>query len=119
MQRRLIHVLTAGTVATLLALTGTLPAHAATETASGSKTCPVGQVVYVRADLQNPATMKFRQSGALVYTSPTSLIHYYRYSSRSVSWTIESAGNILTQSDGCTTGGISRIGETPLSEEQP
>ncbi|MCW3492550.1 hypothetical protein [Microbacterium sp. SSM24] len=59
----------------------------------------------MRAAVENAAQLKFYNGSLVVYTSPTATDHFYKYSSRSVKWKIYSAGNILTQRDGCMSAG--------------
>lgn len=99
-------ILTATCFATALALTAPASAaHAATELVSGTKSCGSGQVVYVRVTLATSAKAVFHQGNLKVHTAPAAADHFHKYSSRSVSWRVESSGNILSQSDGCMSAG--------------
>lgn len=84
-----------------MALAPALPAQAAVTSASGSLSCPAGQVVWVYVTQQYSAPVKFYSGTALRYTSGYTYNAVNNYGTSSVNWRVESTGNIQTVSDEC------------------
>lgn len=78
-----------------------MPAQAATTRASGSPSCPTGQVAWVSLTTQYSAPVLFYSGTALRNTDGGGYNHGFNYGTRTVNWRVESSGNIETVSDWC------------------
>lgn len=79
-----------------------VPAHADVSSASGSRTCPVGQTLHVRVTTERSAPVAFYLSNSLKYTDAGGYTHVNNYGVRGGSWKVTTGGNIQTVSDYCT-----------------
>lgn len=84
-----------------LAVVPALPAQAAVTTVGGTLSCPVGQVVWVSVTTRNSAIAYF-YSGSLLRTKDLGgYNHAYNYGTRTVTWRVDSTGDIATSEDWC------------------